>query len=173
MIERWYVVYTFAGAEWQAYRGLLKEGYEAWLPYYLADSRRGRWALGRVTPHFPQYLFVCPDQEHPLNRVRKVNGVQEVVGTGDGPWALRPEQIGDLRHKLSQYDDRPFGEVSVERLERGQTCEVVSGAFAGFIVQVERVVGKDRISVWLNALGGCPTELSPAVLRQMPVPRCA
>lgn len=171
--ERWYAVYTYGGAEWQAYRGLQKLGFNAWLPYYLADARRGRWALGRVTPHFPQYLFVCPDLDHPLNQVRKVNGVQVVVGTSEGPLPLDADVVGDLMHQLSGYDDRPFGEVRPHTVAAGDSCEVIAGPFAGLIVQIERVVGRERISVWLGALGGCPTELPAAVLRHMPVPRCA
>lgn len=53
----WLIFLSFAGAEWQAYRSLLRQGIEAYYPYFLDDARRGRWAQPVGKPQFPGYLF--------------------------------------------------------------------------------------------------------------------
>lgn len=75
---RWFIVLTFAGAEWQAYNGLLKRGIDAYYPMTLGDARRGRWQQPVGRPQFPGYLFATGA----AGAIRDTIGVRDLLRQG-------------------------------------------------------------------------------------------
>jgi transcription antitermination factor NusG len=150
----WYAAMTFSGAEWQAHEGLDRRDVENWLPYYIAGSRRGRWNLGRVMPHLPGYIFVRVPANQSLRVVRETDGVQTLVSVAAAPIAIPLDILEELRVRLEPCRTRAFDAPAPTRVfVPGRPAKVISGAFEGLVVEIARVVSRERISVWLDAMG--------------------
>lgn len=166
---QWFVFETFAGAEWQVYRGLEKDGFKVWLGWYLDDVTRGRYKRGATRIHIEGYVFIHADRKW-LRAARKASGIKALLSYADGT----PAPIGDaimdkLIEKLSSHFKVEIDEAPVVTFEENQARKLISGPFAGFIAQIARVVSFDTISVWVEAMGRKvkievpPAQLSPTI----------
>lgn len=164
-VLNWYVLETFANAEWQVYRELLKQGYHAWVGYYLDDVTRGRYKRGATRIYIEGYVFVRADRKW-LRAARKVSGVQSVVCNADGiPAAIDNDIMTDLMDRLSSVFKVDIEPAPIISFEPGEQKRMKDGPFAGLLVEIARVVSVDKIKVWLNAMGRkVEIEVQPAQL---------
>lgn len=139
---RWYIVLTMSGAEWQAYKGILKRGIDAYYPFMYADVRRGRWQQGAVKPQFPGYLFAARSAQESIEPVRQTIGVRDILRNGSNLVYLSSEQMQSCKRRCEE--DRVTS--LPHRMERipivlGDWIAIPSGAFIGVPAQV---VGIDK-----------------------------
>lgn len=151
---RWLVVLTMAGAEWSAYCNLLRGGIDAYLPFYLGSSRRGRWDFGRVMPIFPGYLFVGLTESQSSQAVLDTTGVRELIRDGKGQFV----QMLDAEMALCRSRCREHYESEVPRLNKvnritpGDMIAVPSGPFQGLPMRVVSIDKSGRTELVLGDL---------------------
>lgn len=164
-VLHWYVFETFAGAEWQVYRELMRQGYQAWLGYYIDDVTRGRYKRGATRVYIEGYVFVRADRKW-LRTARKVIGVQALVTNADGfPAAIDDDVMNDLIARLSSAFRVDIAMAPIISFEPGQQKKINDGPFKGLLVEIARVVSHDKIKVWMDAMGRkVEIEVQPAQL---------
>lgn len=153
---KWYAATTFSDAEWEAYRGLEKRCISSWLPFYLDDVKRGRWKKGNARAHFPGYVFFAIPDKKMFRLVKQTSGISGIVGIDEFPSIIPTGVIDELRERLDFYRVRPYdekAEITVEILP-GSRMKVLSGPFVGLMVMIADIVGPERITVWMRAMGG-------------------
>lgn len=150
LIPAWYVLHTRSRFENVVNEGLQKKSIEVFLPKITVPSRRkDRKKMIRV-PLFPGYLFVKTDL-HPTHHldILKTIGAVKLVGDKEGPISVPEETMHSLRIMVSV--DGPIATGTL--YSKGQRVLVVYGPFAGVIGVFDHYRGKDRIVVYIEALG--------------------
>lgn len=152
-VTPWVVVLTFAQAEWQAYRNLLRHGVKSFLPYTLGTARRGRWDQGVVRPQYPGYLFAKLGPEANTETIRKVVGVRDLLKAGHRLVymteaeikACRVQWLEDYRQHLPQLARRVV-------LWPGKWVKVPTGPLEGAPCQIQNIDKSGRISASIGRL---------------------
>lgn len=150
----WYAWETFAGAEWEVYREMLKRGHQAWLGFYLDDVTRGRFKRGLTRIYIEGYVFVRADRKL-LRDMRNIKGIYKWVENADGRAAPIADDVMDqLIASLSSPFKIDIGDASpVIAFDPGQRRKMKDGPFEGLVVEIAKLVDVDKIKVWMNAMG--------------------
>jgi transcriptional antiterminator RfaH len=150
-MERWFVIRTRPNAERQALWHLRNQGFEKlYLPSYRkrrSHARRIDWV---AAPVFPQYLFVCMDEQTAQWRaIRSTVGIIDIVRNGNTPTPVPTDVIEAL--KAREGDD---GLVSLSRgYGPGDHVQLCAGPFEGQVGLLECEDDQQRVTVLLNLLG--------------------
>jgi transcriptional antiterminator RfaH len=147
MQRHWYVVYSKARKEEQAQFHLRSKGIDAFFPRLdltgTSDKRK------RITPLFPNYLFVRIQLESEFHRVIWSPGVKRMVSFGDGPVPL-DESIVDF---LREQTDAEGAIKARSRLRAGQEVEIRGGPFDGLLgILKDPPDARGRVRVLLQLL---------------------
>lgn len=151
----WHIVNTFAGAEWDCHHGLLKRGYESYLPAYLDGSRRGRWRQGVLRPLFPGYLFLGIADGQGIAVAETVPGFASFLRYADRRLiALKEEAMGDLMVQSQEAMRRSLGERAMRDRDYGpgDWVAVPYGPLQGHPVQIERIDRSGNVSAYLGSM---------------------
>ena len=152
-VERWVVVMSCAGAEWQAFTGLLRARVEAFLPYVLGHSRRGRWIQGVVRPSYPGYLFARLAEDRPVTVIRRVAGVRDLLTGPEGLVTVSGQQVAACRRQWIEDYRAAFPAPQRKPVVRvGDFVAVPSGAFAGVPAEVVGVDNHGTVAVLIGQL---------------------
>ena len=149
-VPNWYVLHTKSRFENVVNEGLQKKSLEVFLPKIKVPSKRRDRKLIINVPLFPGYLFVktvLHPQAH-LEIVKTVGAVR-LVGTKDGPVPVSLDTIESLKIMVSSGHPVATG----SRFQKGDRVMVVAGPFAGVNGLFVRYRGKDRVVVYIEALG--------------------
>ena len=149
-VPNWYVLHTKSRFENVVNEGLQKKSLEVFLPKIKVPSKRRDRKLMINVPLFPGYLFVKTillPQAH-LEIVKTV-GVVRLVGSKDGPVPVSLDTIESLKIMVSSGHPVATG----SRFQKGDRVMVVAGPFAGVNGLFVRYRGKDRVVVYIEALG--------------------
>jgi transcription antitermination factor NusG len=150
---RWIVPLSFASAEWQAYRFLLSQGIEAYLPYVMASARRNRWDQGIVRPQFPGYLFACLSGKQNFETIRKTIGVRELLRSGPDVVLISQKQMDDIRaHCEERARESMPRRVKLDEWKVGDVRPVPYGPYVGTPVQIETIDKSGEISASMGSL---------------------
>jgi len=150
LVRSWYVLHTKSRFENVVNDGLIKKSIEVFLPKIKVRSkRRDRKAMIQVSL-FPGYLFVKSDLD-PYEHVEivKTTGAVRIIGNKDGPLAVPQESIESLKIMVAGNNDVTTG----NHLKKGDIVMVINGPFAGVTGTFIRYKGKERVVVYLEALG--------------------
>lgn len=150
LIPAWYVLHTRSHFENVVNEGLQKKSVEVFLPKITVPSRRkDRKKMIRVAL-FPGYLFV-KSSLHPTHHldILKTTGAVKLVGDKEGPISVPEETVQSLRIMVSVAGPIATGTL----FSKGQRVLVVNGPFAGVTGVFDHYRGKDRIVVFIEALG--------------------
>jgi transcriptional antiterminator RfaH len=155
----WYLVHTKVRSETIAELNLQRQGYTVYLPRHYSYTRRKGERVRNITAMFSRYLFIylntATDDWGPI---RSTRGVMNVVRFG-GKAALVPNvivnQIKEVEQNIFQQD-----QLQPELL-KGDTVEVVSGAFAGYQAMFIEQSSSKRARILIDFLGN-PTAVSIA-----------
>ena len=150
LVRSWYVLHTKSRFENIVNDGLIKKSIEVFLPKIKVRSkRRDRKAIIQV-PLFPGYLFV-KSELNPYEHVEivKTIGAVRIIGNKDGPLAVPQESIESLQIMVAGNNDVMTGKY----LKKGDIVMVVDGPFAGVTGTFVRYKGKERVVVYIEALG--------------------
>lgn len=151
---RWYIVRTYAGAEWQLRKALLKRGFEAFMPYFIDDVRQGEWQRGIVKALFPGYIFAGLDPGQHSDEVRQVTGSRGVLKLGDKPIEVPARQMRRLREQAAEELMASFGaRKKIMRVNVGDWVAVPEGiAFAGTPVEIEAIDKRGQITAYVGSI---------------------
>ncbi|MBU4414601.1 MAG: UpxY family transcription antiterminator [Proteobacteria bacterium] len=150
LVRNWYVLHTKNRFENVVKEGLTKKTIEVFLPKIKVRSkRRDRKAMIQV-PLFPGYVFVKTDL-NPYEHIEivKTAGAVRIIGNKDGPLAVPQESIKSLKIMVAGNSSVITG----TRLRKGDRVMVVDGPFAGITGTFIRYKGKERVVVYIEALG--------------------
>ena len=150
LVRSWYVLHTKSRFENVVNEGLAKKSIDVFSPRIKVRSkRRDRKAMIQV-PLFPGYVFVKTDL-NPYEHIEivKTVGAVRIIGNKDGPLAVSHESIESLQIMVAGNNDVTTG----KHLRKGDRVMVVDGPFAGVTGIFIRYKGKERVVVYIEALG--------------------
>jgi len=148
---RWYVVQTQPHAEARAQEHLRRQGFTTYLPRLIKSRRHARKTERVIRPLFPRYMFILIDSTHQgWHSIRSTFGVSSLVGSEDGPTAVREGVIEAIRQREGTDGHIRF---DAPKFMRGAAVRVLDGVFASSLGLFESMNDKDRVSVLLDLLG--------------------
>jgi len=150
LVRSWYVLHTKSRFENVVNEGLVKKSIDVFLPKIKVRSkRRDRKAMIQV-PLFPGYVFVKTDL-NPYEHIEivKTVGAVRIIGNKDGPVAVPQKSIESLKIIVAGNSSVTTG----TRLRKGDIVMVINGPFAGVAGTFIRYKGKERVVVYIEALG--------------------
>lgn len=150
LVRSWYVLHTKSRFENVVNEGLTKKSIDVFLPKIkLRSKRRDRKAMIQV-PLFPGYVFVKTDL-NPYEHIEivKTIGAVRILGNKDGPLPVPQESIESLKIIVAGNSSVTTG----TRLRKGDIVMVINGPFAGVTGTFIRYKGKERVVVYIDALG--------------------
>ncbi len=147
----WYAVYTAFRSEKKVYSGLVKRGFEAYLP---VQTLLRQWSDRRKRVDFPViegYVFVqCSTED--FSNICAVPGVVTFLSDRSGiPLPLEASTVGALQ-KLIEKSEEPLV-FSKECLMEGDRIEVIRGRFKGWFGELIRKKEECRLVVRLGHWG--------------------
>lgn len=150
--RRWYLVQTRARAEDRASSHLSNQGFESYLPRYMAERRHARRREKVARPLFPGYLFVRLDLlQDRWRAVLSTVGVRRLVSAGERPLPVPPPVIAELR---AREDARGFVELGRGRVfSRGEPVRITEGPFLDWTGLFDCATDRERVVVLLDLLG--------------------
>ena len=150
--ERWYVVMTQSGKEQFAAENLTHQGFRSFLPRQTTTYRHSRRTSTRLTPVFPQYLFVILDPAK--QRWRAVNGtlgVRNLISSVDGPMPIR---AGVVESMLVACDRKGVIQLQTTSLKPGDRVRLLAGPFAGMLGSLQSLNASGRVRLLLEIMSG-------------------
>ncbi|MGA7711102.1 MAG: transcriptional activator RfaH [Rhizomicrobium sp.] len=149
---RWYAVQCLSHRESMASSHLRNQGFPAFLPRRQKMRRHARKIDVVLAPFFPGYLFVQLDlQRDQWRSVNGTYGVGRLVMQGDAPAAAPRGVIEALRDAC---DENGVLRLPNDDLKPGQSVRILSGAFADFVGEIDRLDDAGRVRVLLDIMGG-------------------
>ncbi len=133
-LHHWYVVQTQVKKEQEVKYGLVKKGYEVFLPLHKKRTLKGELLL----PLFSRYLFVKFDQHVPgWQEVNRVAGVSHLLGYDPETNSVSPCR-DNVIPKLQAFCDS-YGIIDMNRAyptdskdySQGEVVEILKGMFEG------------------------------------------
>jgi transcriptional antiterminator NusG len=150
LVRSWYVLHTKSRFENVVNESLTKKSIDVFLPTIkLRSKRRDRKVMIQV-PLFPGYVFVKTDL-NPYEHIEivKTLGAVRIIGNKDGPLPVPQESIESLKIIVASNSSVTTG----TRLRKGDIVMVINGPFAGVRGTFIRYKGKERVVVYIEALG--------------------
>lgn len=149
---QWHLVLCKPNQHNIAKRALAHLNCEVFLPL---QERQRRWRgrlLSDLRPVFPGYLFVGIDPRRPLWReVQNSYGVSRIVGFGERGLAVVPG--GVVAGLMARCDPTGILRPIEESFAAGDRIRIVSGAFANFVTEIDKIDPDRRLHVLLDLLG--------------------
>ena len=147
----WFCVYTNAREENLAYKGLLLQGFDLYLPLYRRTVRHARKVKEKIYPFFPRYFFALHDTELSLSTLKRTRGVGTYIHQHDGkPVPVRQEVIDFLK---SREDSNGYIRMNNQRFNKGEQVLVTQGVLnnlsAVFLTQKD----EERAKILLEFMG--------------------
>jgi transcription elongation factor/antiterminator RfaH len=155
---RWYAVQCLSHRESGAAANLGNQGFRVFLPRRRKTRRHARKTETVLVPFFPGYLFVALDLTR--DRWRCVNGTYGVAGLvmhGDRPASVPPGIVEALQDSCDDADVLLWE----PELKLGKPVRIMTGAFADFIGELDRLYASARVRVLLDVLGSRVPALVP------------
>ncbi len=155
----WHVVYTSPQGESTAHKAIRALGFDAYMPLERTSRiiRRRRVEIER--PLFSRYLFAGVEDWQKWEKIRHVDGVEDVLRNNDIPSRVPLAWIDMLRklEGLGSFDRRKNAPTP---FQIGEMVRVSEGPFAGLNAVIESFAAKlksaskeQRAKVLLNFLG--------------------
>jgi transcriptional antiterminator RfaH len=148
----WYVVLAKPRQERIAEANLLRQGYDAYLPWLkVLRKRLGQPHRLGFEPLFPRYLFFRPKGTgHSIGPVRSTIGVSALVAFGGTPAVLCPEALEVIRAFEAQQNCASTTEL--DALRPGERVVVTAGPLTG-LEGLVAMVSRQRVTVLMQLLG--------------------
>ena len=146
--EKWYAVYTRPRAEKLAYKRLIEDGIESYLPLqktYRMWSDRKKLV---EKPLLSSYIFVRTTRQN-FPKVYKTDGVVKFVSFEGQPVSIPQNQIDTLRLLIDSDADI---EVTSEKFAQGDNVEVIRGALIGLRGELIKTGSHNRVIIRIDKL---------------------
>lgn len=158
---RWFAVQCLSSRESTAAAHLHNQDFQVFLPRRQKTRRHARKIDIVFAPLFPGYLFVQLDLTR--DQWRSVNGtygVGRLVMQGEAP---APAPRGIVEALRDACDKNGVLRLPGDELKLGQSVRILTGAFADFIGEIDRLDDAGRIRVLLDIMGGRVPVVLPKV----------
>lgn len=156
--RRWLIVETEYRRELTAEGEITKAGYLVYVPRFKtrARDRSERKWIDATRPLFPGYLFAdCGDEETPAGWLAKRRGVRDLVKQGDEPVRVADAVIERLRKDEGINFGQPYRTAGPALpYQVTEQVRITDGQFTGFYGVIGAVDARDRITVFIQFLGG-------------------
>ena len=160
----WYVLRSATRREKTAAQSLRELGFTVYLPCETRWVRHARTKTSQTYPLFSGYLFAqitqddiwkaqAADGVHKvLTAERKANGVTSYVSAIKGAYvdALSAAEANGAFDKTLKDRPKPKGE---NPFKKGDPARIMEGPFSGFIANVTKVRGSDRVNLLVSLFG--------------------
>lgn len=147
----WYLLQFKPNAHGVAAENLRAQGFGVFLPLHRVTQRRRSGFRDALRPLFPGYMFAGLSEASPgLPSLRATRGVSRAVSFGG---ACRPVP-GELVEALRARCDAGGVLQSGTPLAAGDRVRVLSGPFAAYAAEVERVEEGRRVWILLDLASG-------------------
>ena len=149
--EKWYVAQIKPNGLARAEANLDRQGFETFMPLRRRTVRHARQMRDVLRPVFPGYLFVKFGSERAdWRKVNSTFGVSKLISFEVGKPAPVPDAlIAGLRARCDDH----FVFQPVDDLRTGARVRMLSGAFADFVGEVEKMVANDRVRLLFDLMG--------------------
>jgi transcriptional antiterminator RfaH len=148
----WYTVYTKVNNEKKLFVSLLEKNIECYLPQKKVMkvwSDRKKWV---DLPLFTCYVFVKVSNKEFFN-VLETMGAVRYVSFGGKAQTIPESQISNIKNFLSQLDHEVT--LTYDRIQRGDTVEVLYGSLKGVKGEVINIQGQTRLVIRIDSLNCC------------------
>ena len=149
---RWYAVHCLSHREPAAFAHLQNQNFPVFLPRRRKTRRHARRIDVVLEPFFPGYLFIQLDLTR--DQWRSVNGtygVGRLVMQGD---AHASASRGVVEALYDACDESGVLRLPSDELKPGQSVRILTGAFADFVGEIDRLDDAERVRVLLDIMGG-------------------
>ncbi len=147
-VYKWYAVYTRPRAEKLVHMRVLELGIESFLPLYKTLRQWSDRKKLVEKPLFSSYVFVKVGRKH-YPEVFKVDGVVKYVSFEGKAVAIPECQINNLKILVASNVEI---EISGDRLEKGDSVVVTSGALTGLTGELIRIKRKNKVVVRIDRI---------------------
>ena len=152
LLKSWYLVQIKPNGLAMARRNLESQNFTVFSPTQVESiKKRGKFA-SVSRPLFPGYIFVgCGEDSAPWQSINSTYGVSRMITFGDAPPQPMPSNIVE---GLMLRCDSSGQLLPPESLKSGDKVRLVSGPFADFVTNVEKISKDQRVWVLLDIMGG-------------------
>lgn len=149
---QWYLVLCRPNQHHIAKRSLSRLDCEVFMPLQQVQRRwRGR-TLKDVRPVFPGYVFVGMDPRRPIwHPVKTAYGVSRMIGFGEHGPAVVPDGI--ISGLMARCDGEGIMRPLEDSFAVGDRIRIISGPFADFVTEIDKIDAERRLHVLLDILG--------------------
>jgi len=125
---------------------------EVFLPLQKMQRRWRGSLFDDLRPVFPGYVFVGVDPRRPIwHLLRMAYGVSRIIGFGPYGPAEVPEAV--IAGLMARCDSDGVLRPHQEQFAEGDHIRIISGPFADFVTQIDKIEPDHRLHVLLELLG--------------------
>ena len=124
MQKNWYIIYTKAKCEKKVASIFTKKKIESFIPMNSKQVRSGRKMKIVQNPLFESYFFVNI-QENEIKKVKKIEGVLNLVYWKQNPAIIKKEEIEVIRDFISAHEDIMLEKI---RINVNDVVKVIDGS---------------------------------------------
>jgi len=146
---QWYAIYTRANSEKKLFENLCKKNIECYLPVrkvlkYFCD--RKKWV---EEPLFRGYIFVKVSYRE-FFEVLNTTGAVCYISFGGRAQSIPEVQINNVKTFLAQSESEIT--VSYDRIQKGESVEILYGSFKGIQGEVVSILGQSRLLIRIDSM---------------------
>jgi transcriptional antiterminator RfaH len=150
MSKEWFILQFKSNSHQRATKNLNQQGFETFLPFHDATSRKGSRFINTPQALFPGYMFIKFDKSE--NKWSKINNTYGVIRLITFNSILKPIPREFIDNLMMQYD--LSGKLlPMQKLKKGDQVTVLNGPFANFIATVEKYEADHRIWILMDLMG--------------------
>ncbi|QXX74252.1 transcription termination/antitermination protein NusG [Methylovirgula sp. HY1] len=167
-MKDWYLIYTAPNGEWAAADGLVRRGFDVFVPTVLWKRRVRGKTIAHRSCLFPSYLFVAQSaREGRFVEIEEAPCVLTLVKSDGGPIALPEVMVSgiasaigddcfryDERRDVLRYVERGAPKEDLSRFRAGEMVRVMRGPFEGVLACIAAAPTRERIAVLLGVFAG-------------------
>ena len=156
----WYVAYTRALQEFNAYRNLYHSKISVFLPTVKRLSIKRNRRIVISDPLFPSYLFLSFSTDGEWNKISNCKEIEYIYENNGIPSPIPEREI----NKFLEADKAGLFDLTKPKaqFQEGESVEITEGPFAGFIAKVRSASPSKRVKLLLSLLGGSVTTSADA-----------
>jgi len=150
MSKEWFILQFKPNAYHQANKNLNQQGFETFLPLYVATLRNTSRFINANRPLFPGYMFITFDRtESKWHKINNTYGVSRLLTFNSTLKSIPATFINNLKERC----DSAGKLLPIKKLKKGDQVKVLNGPLASFIATVETYDTDQRIWILLDFMG--------------------
>ena len=150
MSKEWFILQFKPNAYHQANKNLNQQGFETFLPLYVATLRNTSRFINANRPLFPGYMFITFDRtESKWHKINNTYGVSRLVTFNTILKSIPTKFVENLMRRY----DLSGNLLPVGKLKKGDQVKILKGPLANFIATVEKYEDDQRIWILMDLMG--------------------